>query len=64
VIGEEFLVQVLPGWHVKRGSFEAKVFWGPEYPHHHPSRRTIRAIDFVASPVFMLVTWTPSRHCA
>jgi hypothetical protein len=37
VIGEEFQVQVLPGWHVKRGSFEAKVFWGPEYPHHHLS---------------------------
>jgi Cellulose biosynthesis protein BcsS len=37
VIGEEFLVQVLPGWHVKRGSFEAKVFWGPEYQHHHLS---------------------------
>jgi hypothetical protein len=37
VIGSEFLVQVLPGWHVKRGTFEAKVFWGPEYQHHHLS---------------------------
>ncbi len=31
VIGSEWLVQVLPGWHIKRGTFEAKVFWGPEY---------------------------------
>ncbi len=37
VVGSEFLVQVLPGWHVKRGTFEAKVFWGPEYQHHHLS---------------------------
>ena len=37
VIGSEWLVQVLPGWHVKRGSFEAKVFWGPEFQQHHLS---------------------------
>jgi hypothetical protein len=37
VIGSEWQVQVLPGWHVKRGTFEAKVFWGPEYQHHHLS---------------------------
>lgn len=40
VIGEEFQVQVLPGWHVERGSFEAKVFWGPEYRHHHLAGRS------------------------
>jgi hypothetical protein len=33
VIGSQWQVQVLPGWHVKRGTFEAKVFWGPEYQH-------------------------------
>ena len=37
VIGSEWLVQVLPGWHIKRGTFEAKVFWGPEYQHHRLS---------------------------
>ena len=37
VIGSEWAVQVLPGWHVKRGTFEAKVFWGPEYQHHRLS---------------------------
>jgi hypothetical protein len=35
VKGGEWMVQVLPGWHVKRGTFEAKVFFGPEYQHHH-----------------------------
>jgi hypothetical protein len=34
VVGAEWLVQALPGWHVKRGTFEAKVFWGPEFQHH------------------------------
>ena len=37
VIGTEWMVQVLPGWHIKRGTFEAKVFWGPEYQHHRLS---------------------------
>ena len=37
VIGSEWQVQLLPGWHVKRGTFEAKVFWGPEYQHHQLS---------------------------
>jgi hypothetical protein len=34
VVGLEVLVQTLAGWHVKRGAFEAKVFWGPEYRTH------------------------------
>ena len=37
VIGSEWLVQVQPGWHIKRGTFEAKLFWGPEYQHHRLS---------------------------
>jgi hypothetical protein len=37
VIGSQWQVQMLPGWHVKRGTFEAKVFWGPEYQHNHLS---------------------------
>jgi hypothetical protein len=34
VIGLESLVQALVGWHVKRGTLEAKVFWGPELQRH------------------------------
>jgi Cellulose biosynthesis protein BcsS len=30
VIGAEWLAQVMPGWRVKRGTLEAKVFFGPE----------------------------------
>ena len=37
VVGQELMVQILPGWHVVRPGFEAKVFWGPEYQHHHLS---------------------------
>ena len=37
VIGSEWMVQLLPGWHVKRGTFEAKVFMGPEFQQHHLS---------------------------
>ncbi len=38
VTGTEFMAQLLPGWHVVRPGFEAKVFWGPEYQHHHLSQ--------------------------
>ena len=37
VVGQELMVQLLPGWHVVRPGFEAKVFWGPEYQHHYLS---------------------------
>jgi len=30
VVGAEFAGQLLPGWRIKRGPFEAKVFLGPE----------------------------------
>lgn len=34
VIGAEWLAQVMPGWRVKRGALEAKVFFGPEIQNH------------------------------
>src|SRR3954466_6091721 len=37
VIGSEWAVQFLPGWHIKRGTFEAKVFMGPEFQQHRLS---------------------------
>ena len=37
VVGQELMVQLLPGWHVVRPGFEAKVFWGSEYQHHQLS---------------------------
>jgi hypothetical protein len=37
VIGSEWAVQLLPGWHVKRGTFELKVFMGPEFQQHRLS---------------------------
>ena len=35
VIGAEWLTQVLPGWRMKRGDVELKVFMGPEIQNHH-----------------------------
>jgi len=37
VIGSEWAVQLLPGWHIKRGTFEVKVFMGPEFQQYHLS---------------------------
>lgn len=37
VIGAEWLAQVLPGWRVKRGDAEFKVFMGPEFQTHRLS---------------------------
>lgn len=34
VIGAEGIARVLPGWQVRRGHFEVKVFFGPEYQIH------------------------------
>jgi hypothetical protein len=34
VIGAEGVAQVMPGWQIKRGPFEAKFFFGPEYQFH------------------------------
>jgi Cellulose biosynthesis protein BcsS len=34
VVGAEWLTQVLPGWRIKRGSIETKIFFGPEYQIH------------------------------
>ena len=34
VIGAEGLTQVLPGWRIKRGTLEAKIFFGPEFQTH------------------------------
>ncbi len=34
VIGAEWLTQLLPGWRIKRGPIEAKIFFGPEYQFH------------------------------
>lgn len=34
IYGVENTVQVLPGWRVKRGDFEAKVFMGPDFEQH------------------------------
>jgi Cellulose biosynthesis protein BcsS len=34
VIGTEVLAQVLPGWEIKRGPVEAKIFFGPEIQQH------------------------------
>ena len=35
VVGAEWLTQVLPGWRIKRGNVELKVFMGPEIQIHH-----------------------------
>ena len=35
VVGAEWLAQVLPGWRMKRGNVELKVFMGPEIQNHH-----------------------------
>ena len=35
VVGAEWLTQVLPGWRMKRGNVELKVFMGPEIQNHH-----------------------------
>jgi hypothetical protein len=35
VVGAEWLTQVLPGWRIKRGNVELKVFMGPEIQNHH-----------------------------
>ena len=34
IYGVENTVQVLPGWRVKRGDFEAKIFMGPDLERH------------------------------
>jgi len=34
VIGAEGVALVMPGWQIKRGPFEAKIFFGPEYQFH------------------------------
>lgn len=34
VIGAEWLAQILPGWRIKRGSIEAKVFFGLDLERH------------------------------
>jgi len=35
VVGAEWVTQVLPGWRIKRGATELKVFMGPEVQSHH-----------------------------
>ena len=35
VVGTEWLAQVLPGWRIKRGDVELKVFMGSEIQSHH-----------------------------
>ena len=35
IVGVEWLTQVLPGWRMKRGDVELKVFMGPEIQNHH-----------------------------
>jgi hypothetical protein len=35
IVGLEWLTQVLPGWRMKRGDVELKVFMGPEIRNHH-----------------------------
>lgn len=35
VVGAEWLTQVLPGWRIKRGDAEFKVFMGPEVQNHY-----------------------------
>lgn len=37
VIGGEWLAQALPGFRIKRGNAEMKVFFGPEWQHHNLS---------------------------
>lgn len=37
VIGTEMALQVLPGWRVKRGDLEVKVFFGLDLQQHHLS---------------------------
>jgi hypothetical protein len=34
VVGAEWLAQVLPGWRIKRGDVELKLFMGPEIQNH------------------------------
>jgi len=35
IVGAEWLAQVLPGWRIKRGDVEFKVFMGSEIQSHH-----------------------------
>jgi Cellulose biosynthesis protein BcsS len=35
IIGAELLAQVLPGWRIKRGDAEFKIFFGPELQKHY-----------------------------
>jgi Cellulose biosynthesis protein BcsS len=35
VVGAEWVTQVLPGWRIKRGDAELKVFMGPEIQSHY-----------------------------
>jgi hypothetical protein len=37
VVGAEWLTHVLPGWRIKRGDLELKVFMGPEIQSHFSS---------------------------
>jgi hypothetical protein len=48
VVGAEWLTQVLPGWRMKRGNVELKVFMGPEIQNHH-LWPTTRPIDCAAT---------------
>jgi Cellulose biosynthesis protein BcsS len=34
VVGAEWLIQALPGWRIRRGPVEARIFFGPEYQIH------------------------------
>lgn len=35
VVGAEWLTNILPGWRIKRGNAEFKVFMGPEIQNHY-----------------------------
>jgi hypothetical protein len=69
IYGVENTVQILPGWRVKRGDFEAKVFMGLNVEHHRlwpndPSN-TLRGTSFGLRVAFEL--WyepTPSTMAA
>ena len=48
VVDAEWLTQVLPGWRIKRGNVELKVFMGPEI-QITTCGRTTRPIDCAAT---------------
>jgi cellulose biosynthesis protein BcsS len=54
VVGAEWLTNILPGWRIKRGNAEFKVFMGPEIQNHYlrpPTTEMMIAADVSLSSI-------------